>query len=416
MVNNHNFKYAISSWIEVIRDEAPVTLQWLVVDAGMGDKELKKTLLFTEKNAIQTIVQMNLPQSNSVKEEIEGQIKKIAQMGVQWVMPEGFPNMQSYWGIQWARGNILSTYYEMFRSFARTAVNHGVAPILPVLIPGGDIWDTIFLQSILNQLTADNEFGVIEKLALSSAAFTYGHQASWGKGGGGSWLDAKPYHTPQGSEDQRGMNAYQWYVSISKEILQRDLPVFIFYPGWESHQAIANPSPSPFDCVLLDDFFSNLDVEEDQNISTKKPVICLFNLELSDLRVAQQKLEDSAKKITSAQENILNHGIQTAPVDDVVEQVSTLLGKPIFDVYLLLPVYEWGVSDWHLEVIQPFIKKSKATVGFSWVEASNAKKVIVVGGVDVIPDSQLAMLQKNGCEVCRIHGDGTEIASQMKRL
>jgi len=91
---------------------------------------------------------------------------------------------------------------------------------------------------------------------------------------------------------------------------------------------------------------------------------------------------------------------------------NTNFVRPI-DHYLLLPVYEWGVADWHLDVIRPFIKKHRATVGFSIKEAALAKKVTVVGNVQSFPEELLDKLRSAGCEVERIQGDGTSIASQL---
>ncbi len=86
--------------------------------------------------------------------------------------------------------------------------------------------------------------------------------------------------------------------------------------------------------------------------------------------------------------------------------------RPI-DHYLLLPLYEWGVADWHLDVIRPFIKKHRVTVGFSVREAALAKKVTVVGNAQSFPEELLEKLRATGCDVERIQGDGTSIASQL---
>ena len=65
--------------------------------------------------------------------------------------------------------------------------------------------------------------------------------------------------------------------------------------------------------------------------------------------------------------------------------------------YLLLPGYEWGVSDWYLEVIRPFVKKYRPTVGFSPEEAERAAQVTVVGNPQNYPEDLLRRLQKAGC-------------------
>lgn len=81
------------------------------------------------------------------------------------------------------------------------------------------------------------------------------------------------------------------------------------------------------------------------------------------------------------------------------------------DHYLLLPTYEWGIADWHLEVIRPFVKKYQPTIGFSLKEAYFASRVTVVGNTQTFPDEELAALRAAGCQVERISGDGTTIAT-----
>jgi hypothetical protein len=79
----------------------------------------------------------------------------------------------------------------------------------------------------------------------------------------------------------------------------------------------------------------------------------------------------------------------------------------------LLPTFERGTADWHLDAIRPFINKYQPTIGFSPVEASHAKKVTVVGGATTIPESIIDGLLAAGCVVEQISGDGMNIATQL---
>ena len=81
--------------------------------------------------------------------------------------------------------------------------------------------------------------------------------------------------------------------------------------------------------------------------------------------------------------------------------------------YILLPSYEWGVSDWHLDVVKPFVKKYQTTIGFSIDEAKHAARVTVIGNTQSIPEDTVDQLRLAGCLVERISGDGTSIASQL---
>ena len=110
------------------------------------------------------------------------------------------------------------------------------------------------------------------------------------------------------------------------------------------------------------------------------------------------------------------------PIVDVFlrqEKSQPILKKPgerRYTHYLLLPSFEWGVADWHLNVTRPFIKRHRPTVGFSLEEALQAEQVTVVGGEEHFSEKQLAHLRNQGCLVRRIDGDGTKIASQLAAI
>lgn len=81
--------------------------------------------------------------------------------------------------------------------------------------------------------------------------------------------------------------------------------------------------------------------------------------------------------------------------------------------YLILPAYEWGITDWHLNAARPFIRKYRPMIGFSLNHAYLAERVTVVGGVEHFPETALENLRSAGCRVDRISGDGTSIATQL---
>jgi len=79
--------------------------------------------------------------------------------------------------------------------------------------------------------------------------------------------------------------------------------------------------------------------------------------------------------------------------------------------YVLLPSYEWGVADWHLEAIRPYVKKYQPTVGFSPSEAALAAEVLVIATEEEIPEEILSHLRTIGCKVERIQENGISLAS-----
>ena len=114
--------------------------------------------------------------------------------------------------------------------------------------------------------------------------------------------------------------------------------------------------------------------------------------------------------------NFSEHSEAIVPIESHTTPLPTEVGEHSIQHYLLLPTYEWGVADWHLEVIRPFVKKYHPTVGYSLEEAARAERVTILGGAKVFPIESIEELKAGGSEVEQIDGDGTVIATLFKNL
>ena len=69
------------------------------------------------------------------------------------------------------------------------------------------------------------------------------------------------------------------------------------------------------------------------------------------------------------------------------------------DHYLLLPSYEWGLPENTLDRIRPIIRDSRPTIGFSLIEATNARKVTVWNENGAFSVRDIDILREAGCLV-----------------
>ena len=67
------------------------------------------------------------------------------------------------------------------------------------------------------------------------------------------------------------------------------------------------------------------------------------------------------------------------------------------DHYLLLPSYDWGIPENILERVRPIIREIRPTIGFSLIEAMNARKVTVWNEDSAFSDLDIQMLREAGC-------------------
>jgi len=249
-------------------------------------------------------------------------------------------------------------------------------------------------------------------------AFTFNHPLDWGKGGPERWSENKPYITPADSQDQKGFRGFEWIDAVAKNTLSKSLPLILLGMGQKTNSPV-NPFSDAEQVEITSQILSVLK-------SGEEPDSAVQNILAGNFWLLSATSNDPAY----AQAWIKEDG-STVPVYNVLvsastdKRPSTNLGQArasksinadsahLIEHYLLLPTYEWGIADWHLEVIKPFVRKHHPTVGFSIAEATLAKKVTVIGGDQSFPEEELTGLRNQGCEVERISGDGTSIATQL---
>ena len=408
----------LKKWVPILKE---LGCQWLVLFSESSRSIPEPFLKGIHENGIQTIVEIQAHISDIKSEQnIELLLHQYGVWGVKAVQLSGNPNMKTYWGNDWVRKNIIEEFYNGFLYFSELALSKGLSPMMPILVPGGDFWDTAFLHYLFERFIDDKHKDVVRKVILSAGGWSYDHPLTWGAGGHEIWTETRPYLTPKGSEDQIGFHTYEWYLEIAREVLGKNLPVFLFGLGEESsftqeanteevnsfdervleicNYLTDKSSPFPYREWIIAGEFSRLDTlsEEKTGFYTNgKPNTSLISV--FQEKMGERLLQTEKANGLNSEKNI-NRDIF---VDKTIEQ------------YLLLPVYEWGVSDWHLEIIKPYVRKHKTTVGFSPDEAKYAKSVVIVGDTGVISSDIEIMLKDYQCEVIRIAGDDKEIASQL---
>ena len=73
-------------------------------------------------------------------------------------------------------------------------------------------------------------------------------------------------------------------------------------------------------------------------------------------------------------------------------------------------MYAWGVAEWDLQAIHPFLQKHHPTTGFSLQEAALAQRVTIYGEASYLQEEAYQILQGAGCKVERLSQDGTLLA------
>jgi hypothetical protein len=191
------------------------------------------------RSGIQPIIHIPVEVGAMVRADLDAQLQAYAHWGVRHVAVFDRPNLRRSWReADWSRPSLIDRYLDALLPVLQAQQASGLRPLLPPLEPGGDYWDTAFLQATLEALARRAPKALLSELGMCVLAWSHGRPLTWGAGGPSAWKDARPYEDPPHGEDQRGIRIFEWYQQIAQAALGADLPMIItaggISPGTES--------------------------------------------------------------------------------------------------------------------------------------------------------------------------------------
>jgi len=429
---------------------------WLTLVAP-PDRAIPETFICGLMHAgIQPILHFQLPLLHQFQDgTLDLLFRAYASWGVSHVVLFDRPNQRSVWpAATWAQSDLVERFLDIYLPVANSALQAGLTPVFPPLEPGGDYWDTAFLRAALQGMERRGETGLLDALHLSAYAWVSEHLLEWGKGGPERWPGVHPYFTPPDEQDQRGFYIFDWYLAEAQAALGKPIPIILLAAGRRLHTTAESPASeidelehANINLSIARKFIAGVPSEEVDEPLSPYVLACNFWLLAADppdpsSNQAWFQPDDYRLPIVAALHRLVTTngaGYQEdhpplvqetkdepaypphsgaleekhpSPIEPKVSSTLEPSAHPVAH-YLLLPRYAWGVSEWHLDAARPFILKYHPTVGFSPTEAALAARVTVVGGEQVFPEELINEMCRRGCQVTRIVGDGTEIASQL---
>jgi hypothetical protein len=389
--------------------------------------------------------------------------EQYAGWGVHYLTLFDRPNLRSAWPTSaWAQSDLVERFLDLFLPYAQIALQAGLVPVFPPLEPGGDFWDTAFLRAALRSLQRRRHTELLDGMAYGAYAWAGNRPLQWGAGGPERWPSARPYFLPPGVQDQRGFRIFDWYSTLIKAELGDARPLILIGGGscigddqdpespavdLEAHtrqnlgivrMLRGEVAPLPGSVHQLADSTPNDAGSHppEDSLSEEVPeevLACNFWLltagpeseylahawfqpdgaTLPIVGVMRQWAGAYAASVVAKTPGMNPHDAQPSSAKTVFYPAAS--PHPIGH-YLLLPLYEWGVAEWHLDVIRGFVRKHHPTIGFSVEEACLAQQVTILGNAQSIPEVDEDRLKSCGCQVSRISGNGTSIATQLNSL
>ena len=407
---NHYLTKDLNLWLSEFE---LMKIEWLILESSIKYAIPEEFIRGLIKKGIKPIIHFKFPISSNIKpDDIRIILNAYSKWGVKYVIFFNTPNLKTSW-IEgtWSQDNLIDRFLDRYLPFVKLADQSGLTAVFPPLQPGGDYWDISFLKKTLTSAKQRKAIEFITDLHLAVSAQTFFQPLDWGKGGAVKWQSSKPYTGSKSGQNHIGFNTWEWYTEIVKEQLDITPKMLLFWYGaGDTLQNQLDPTVNLETIIHLIETTAN---KKDEKQLPDHIIACnLWILGSNDKPInwasaaEPQQDKNLLEKIKSLR---LKWKKETNASDyNLSKKVADWI-YPI-DHYLLLPAYDWGVSEHILEKVRPIIQGSKPTLGFSLLEASNARKVTVWNENYAFKDNDLKILHDAGCEVEELQINGINLA------
>ncbi len=383
---------------------------------------------------IEPILHLKLPlPSPSRLPSLDLLAETYARWGVRFAVLFDRPNVRQAWAASaWTQSEVVEQFLDMYIPLAERFLQSGLMPVFPPLEPGGDYWDTTFLQAALRSLQRRGCSTLLDSLTLGALAWTHDRPLDWGAGCPQRWPLSYPYSTPPDSQDQRGFHIFDWYMQISASELGVARPIILLQAGIapQAHAPLVDVQQHAESSLAIAQALAAPAGDTDLSIP-EEVLACNFWLLAAapgspyanqawiqpdggrlPAATALRRWQKGRMAATEQAEQVKGAPAtdsQAAPAATAAALKATAQPRPITH-YLLVPLYAWGISEWDMESIRPVIEKYHPTVGFSIEEACLADRVTIAGGSNAFSDADFQRLRDAGCSLEILETGGSLVA------
>lgn len=218
----HYSPHDIKRWLPELK---AMGTSWLVVLSGL---ETPIPEFFVKKliaNECEPIVRVVTPAIQPLDRSALGELLRVyASWGVHYVEVLCDANWASRWPLQdWYCLSLVERFVDLLVPCLEEMQVAGLHPVFPALRPQDDYWDLSFLQTALELLTASVKGALIENMVVGMHNHAFDKPLGWGQGGQKQWSMARPYFSPEGSQDHIGYNLFEWYDEIIRSAVGQSL-------------------------------------------------------------------------------------------------------------------------------------------------------------------------------------------------
>lgn len=386
----HYTQADLEGWLPVL---GSLRARWLILRGSVRRGVPEPFLRGLLEAGIEPIVHIPARARPSDLPGLHTLLRSYANWGLRYVAVGDRVNMRAAWEpTDWAHGHLPDRFLDAWLPILHAQRAAGLTPLLPPLEPGGDYWDLALLGGLLQALLRRGEQELLEQLAVTACAWTSGRPLDWGLGGPARWPEARPYHTPEGTQDHLGLRLPEWYRAVVEAETGLRRPLLVLRGGVWPAESSGPLDPDPNQSRTLAVLRLLLD-------PTFCPGLTAFGFYLL---AASPESADTGRAWFASPE-------QPSPLATAVQRAvaladqadATAAAKPI-QHYLLLPSTPGASLDPSWPQVADFIARHRPAVGFSLEEAAHAARVTLAAADDARALEIEDQLRAAGCAVERL--------------
>ncbi|MBN1890470.1 MAG: hypothetical protein JW850_20925 [Thermoflexales bacterium] len=411
-------------WIPALKE---MGTSWLTVLSDLTERIPEAFVRELIANHIEPVVRIYTPVVYPVDQPaLHRLVEDYQRWGVHYLHIFNEPNLDYEWSPdEWSKPGLVERFMDIQLPALNIMAEIGVIPLFAPLAPGGAYWDLTFFKTAMAILAARAKPSLIERMGICVHNYALNRPLTWGKGGAARWPQARPYHTPPGGEDHQGFYLFEWYDEVVRSHFNRSLPQVCGENGsrmGDAQQAGFPPitperhaqihvamSQAVMDAQVPEYYFNNafwLLANGDQSAQDGNPFEDHAWFKADGSRLPAIEAMKAMRK--HPRERSQPAPSKPAPAPDA--------DKPLYH-YVLLPVFEAGVSEWYWGLVVDYVKAFRPSCGFDTAEAQLAAYVTIVGNSRGISEQAENELREAGCLVERIAGrDGKETHAMLLDL
>lgn len=384
---DHYTESDLDTWLPILGSTGA---SWLTLQTEITQTIPESFIRPLIEAGIKPVVHIVAPIGSLRMAQVYTALKDYAEFGVKHVVFYDRPNLRSSWQPSaWTLDQLVGRFCELLIPVLEAQVEMGLHPIYPPLEPGGDYWDTAFLENSLAMIRNQASEKVVEQLTLGIYMWSYGRPLDWGQGGKTNWPKAKPYGSPDGFQDQRGFRINDWYQEVAQRALGSELPMIVVAGG-----------AGPTELYASAEEIQVGNGEVARHLALEGLAEYIQNFNFYPLATAEGHNDFSAAWYTVPEKT------QKKP-DQVLENCAPCSQKDI-EHYILLGLSNQidGSALW--AALAPLVLSARPTIGFSLEEAKRARRVSIIGDSKLLPETIEDDLKASGATCQRFNDWDTD--------